>query len=187
MRELRGLSIAAFALPAWILVSHHIEFSAAHILRMNILKASERIPRNCRRKPAHRGYQSWFLVQGWEQVWRTGRHDAHCLHARQTRTFRRNSCFEADTVQELASHLHVSVQVRSGNSVQLLAHQTRALHVAIRGQLSSGQLLLHRSRYTRWLRLTYSITVFCNSTGNAKIGGSSEALDSAAAAPAEGG
>lgn len=35
--------------------------------------------------------------------------------------------------------------------------------------------------------LTYSTIVFCNSGGKAKIAGSSEALDSAAAAPAEGG
>lgn len=100
---------------------------------------------------------------------------------------RRDCCREGFAAQNFTSDLHLAVQARSGNGVHLLANQTSALHVAVRGQLFYDQLTLRRPGSTQSLMLTYSTIVFCNSGGKAKIAGSSEALDSAAAAPTEGG
>ena len=70
-------------------------------------------------------------------------YNAHCLYARQTRISCRDCCRKAIAVQKLASDLHISIQVRRGDEVQLLADQTSALHVGTLGQLSCGQLNLH--------------------------------------------
>ena len=45
---------------------------------------------------------------------------------------------EGIAAQMFASDLHLSVQVRRGNDVQLLADQTSALRVGVRGQLPTG-------------------------------------------------